>query len=483
MHGTTGESNSTKVINSLVKHISSQTYVKDSLFEEAAIYFATAEQEKQKIAHLEADIQAAIKDYTQAPASAKSSLKEELKLVQRKHKLEFSRQQALQAERREKVIHISSLLIKTAEGEDWDETQSNSAKVLGTLFLQSPRQGKKLGNLHQRLKPAYKAVLALRLLDKLLLDEKITYPYIISHYQAESRYSKKSKDLSQFQQEVCLPIVIAAIFQDIGLQHPDAQLLLRGEDGKQDEFRLLEKDTRIRLLKLNHKHTLDYLKLGIGVDQYVGNSKIERDLFEQNEQAKLKFIRTLIVDAIKPKLDLGNIIKIPHIYSSIIFSTKTNTDYGDTPKAGMVIAKAAENGSVNQIIADHFIQIVGHFPQGFGITYIPLDKNGKWLDRYEYAIVTHLNPKQPQLPICRGATRNLTFNSTGLLFSVSKESNLYFSIARKKLSTVPPERLKEILKQLCSNFEERKDLELIPKYWQAYDYFSYMKLQNLWKKT
>lgn len=483
MHGTIGESNSTKVINNLIKGIYSQTPVKDSLFEQAALYFVTAQQDKQKISILDANVQAAQKDYKQAPECAKSSLKEELKLVQRKFKLEFSRQQSIRIKRRNTVIQLCTTLIKAAEGNDWDETQSNSAKVLGTLFLLSPRAGKKLPELHQRLKPAYKAVLALRLLDKLILDVKITYPYIVTHYDPENRYSGKSEDLSLFQQQVCLPIVMTAIFQDIGLQHPDAQLLLKGDDGKQDQFRLLDKDTRIQLLKLNHKHTLDYLEFGIGADLYVGNSKTERDEFDQNEQTKLKFINTLVVDALKPKLDVGNIIKIPQIYSSIIFSTKLNADYSDTAKAGKVIAKAAEHGSVNEIIANHFIQIVGHFPQGFGITYIPVDENENGVDRYEYAIVTHLNPEHPQLPICRGATRNLTFNSTGQLFTVSKESNLYNSVTRKKLSTISPERLKEILEKLCSNFEERKNLDLIPQYWQPYDYFSYTKLQNLWKKT
>lgn len=483
MHGSIGESNSTKVINNLIKGIYSQTPVKDSLFEQAALYFSTAQHDKQKISSLDANVQAAQKDYKQAPEYAKSSLKEELKLAQRAFKLEFSRQQTIRIKRRNTIINLCSTLIHAAEGLDWDETQNNSGKVLGTLFLLSPRAGKKLSELHQKLKPAYKAVLALRLLDKLIIDAKITYPYIVTHYAPENRYSGKSTDLTTFQQQVCLPIVMTAIFQDIGLQHPDAQLLLKGDDGKQNPFRLLDKDTRIKLLKLNHKHTLDYLECGIGADLYVGNSKAERDEFDLNEQAKLKFINTLVVDALKPKLDIGNIIKIPQIYSSIIFSTKLNADYSDTAKAGKVIAKAAEYGSVSEAIANHFIQIVGHFPQGFGITYIPLDENENELDRYEYAIVTHLNPENPQLPICRGATRNLRFHSTGQIFTVPKELNLYYLVTRKKLSTISPERLKEILEKLCSNFEERKNLDLIPHFWQPYDYFSYSKLQNLWKKT
>ncbi|MGJ8679648.1 hypothetical protein, partial [Paraglaciecola sp.] len=450
MHGTIGESNSTKLINNLVKLIYSQTPVKDSLFEQAAVYFSTAEQNKRKVKSLASEVQAAEQQYIEAPDSAKSKLQGPLKVIQRKYKAELANQQSLRLARRDKVIQVCTDLIQTCEGEDWQEAQTNSAKVLGTLFLQSPRTGKKLPELHQRLKPAYKAVLALRLLDKLIIDAKITYPHIVKHYDENNRYSEKSAELTPFQKAVCLPIVITAIFQDVGIQHPDAQLLLKGEDGKSDEFRLLEKDTRISLLKLNHKHTLDYLEYGLGAEQYVGNSKAERVEFDKNEQTKLKFIRTLVVDAVKPKLDVGNIIKIPQIYSSIIFSTKENADYSDMSKAAKVITKAAEHGSVNSIMANHFVQIVGHFPQGFGVTYIPKDENKNWLDRYEYAIAIHLNPEDPHIPICRGATRNLTFQSTGQVFTVSKESNLHFNLARKKLSTVAPERLKEILEKLCS---------------------------------
>lgn len=482
MHGPIGESNATRMVNSLVNQIQSRTPVQDSLFEQASVYFLNAEQDKQKLAKLTLHLEDAKQDYARAPKVAKSSLKEELKLAQRKHSLELSRQQDLRIKRREQVIKLCTLLIKTAEGNDWDETQTASAKVLGTLFLQSPRSGKKLAEQHQKLKPAYKAVLALRLLDKLLLDNNVTLSYIAQRYTDDERYSKTPNSLNLFQQEVCVPIVMAAIFQDIGLQHPEAQQVLKGQDEQKDEFRLLEQETRMRLLKLNHKHTMDYIEYGLGTGEYIGNSKEERDIYNENEQAKLAFIKGLMIDALKPKREVGNIIKIPQIYSSIIFSTKPNASYKDMPKAAMVIDKAAEHGSVNKAIAAQFINMVGHFPQGFGMTYIPKDNDGAWLDRYEYAIVTGLNPPKPYLPVCRTATRNLKFTSAGQVFTLDKNSNLHFSAVRKKLANISPERLKDILEKLCSNFEERKHLDLIPDSWHAYDYFSYTKMQNLWKK-
>jgi hypothetical protein len=71
----------------------------------------------------------------------------------------------------------------------------------------------------------------------------------------------------------------------------------------------------------------------------------------------------------------------------------------------------------------------------------------------------------------------------GQTISVKKESNLYFSATKKKLEKINPARLEEILLKLVSNFEERKDLDLIPGYWNPYGFFCYKKLQNLCKKA
>jgi hypothetical protein len=219
------------------------------------------------------------------------------------------------------------------------------------------------------------------------------------------------------------------------------------------------------------------------MEQYIGNSKQERTDFVRNQEEKLRFTRTLLIDAIKPKLGVGDLIKIPQIYASVIFSSKQNHNYLDLPKAGLVITRAAEGGAISKVFAECLVSIVGHFPQGYGITYIPKDDDMKDMERYEYAIVTELNPADPYIPRCRVATRNLNFISSGHTNSVNMENNLYFSSAKKKLEKVNPARLEEILRKLASNFEERKKLDLIPSYWNPYGFFCYIKLQNLWNKA
>jgi hypothetical protein len=221
----------------------------------------------------------------------------------------------------------------------------------------------------------------------------------------------------------------------------------------------------------------------LGKEQYLGTSKEERVAFEHNQKERLNFTRTLLMDALKPKLGIGNLIKAPQIYASVIFSSKQNYNFLDLPKASLVIAKAAEGGAISKVAADSLLSIVGHFPQGYGITYIPQDADQQDMDRYEYAIVTELNPKNPYVPRCRIVTRSLTFISNGQTISVKTTNNLYFPAAKKKLEKINPARLEEILSKLVSNFEERRNLDLIPSYWNPYGFFSYKKLQNLWKKS
>jgi hypothetical protein len=66
---------------------------------------------------------------------------------------------------------------------------------------------------------------------------------------------------------------------------------------------------------------------------------------------------------------------------------------------------------------------------------------------------------------------------------LSKANNLYYPEGRKKLATVSEERLLEILERLVSNFEERKNMPLLPQYWLPNDYFSVSRNQNLWNKV
>jgi hypothetical protein len=483
MHGPMGESTYTKSANNLVRDIQNNTPTKDSLFEQAQLYFETSDKDKHTCFELQRRIKS-IEDSLQAADNKnKSIIKKNIEAAQLLLKNEQTRQQKIRTSRYKKVKTLCTLLLTLTEADNWQKTQVYSAKLLGTLQLLSPGESAKDAHQNQRFKPAYKGVIALRLLDKLLKEKKIDIQYINERYQKKLRYPELKSGLTLFQSDVAIPVLIAAIFQDVGLMHPKAQKILTGEDGTLDEFRVLDKEERLALLKINHEQTIDFITNGLGMEQYIGNSKQERTDFVRNQEEKLRFTRTLLIDAIKPKLGVGDLIKIPQIYASVIFSSKQNHNYLDLPKAGLVITRAAEGGAISKVFAECLVSIVGHFPQGYGITYIPKDDDMKDMERYEYAIVTELNPADPYIPRCRVATRNLTFISGGHTNSVNMENNLYFSSAKKKLEKVNPARLEEILRKLASNFEERKKLDLIPSYWNPYGFFCYIKLQNLWNKA
>ncbi|MGO4892560.1 hypothetical protein [Flavobacterium sp. W21_SRS_FM6] len=483
MHGEIAESSYTQEITNLVKRIVNRSSLQTSLYEQASHYFQHYQTNKENLEKLSLSVQASQTALAQGNFTNKQKLSTELEAAQALLLQEQQNQKQEKQKRYDSLFHTSESLVLLSEASDQQETLTNSAKLLGTLLLLSPHEGSKLAIQHQKLKPVYKAVLALRLLDKLLVDNHIATNYILQKQALGQRYSATGLQLSQFQHDVCIPIVIAALIQDIGLQHPQAQHILKGENGDLDEFRVLKNEERLSLLKINYQQTLDYLVHGIGLGNYNGNSKEEKSQFDTTEIHRQKFITILLNDSIKPKQVEGHLLKIPQIYASVIFSTKPDPSLANLPKATLVLEKAAEIKSISAQYTKSFIQMVGHFPQGFGVTYIPKDDDGHDLDRYEYAIVCALNPVNSFAPICRTATRHLTFNSAGKMLVVPVSNNLYFATTRKKFAKISPNRLNEILSQLCSNFEERKNLELIPSHWNPYTYFGYKKFQNLWKKA
>ena len=191
----------------------------------------------------------------------------------------------------------------------------------------------------------------------------------------------------------------------------------------------------------------------------------------------------LLKNAVKPEHGIGNLLKIPQIYTSVVLSTKSSFAYDTLPKVALVLEKGVEKGVYSKVAVDALICITGVFPQGFGVTYIPKDSDRQDLDRYEYAIVTGLYPADIRQPICRMVTRNLTYNVSAQGCVISVENNLYYAPARKKLEKISEERLLEILSKLVSNFEERKNMPLLPRCWHPDEYFSYVKNQNLWNKV
>lgn len=480
--GNVGRSNFTKAVKALLNRIYDDTVVADSLFEQAALWFNNFSEREQQRAEREQQVFLFKSRQAQANKGDQALIERHLHQAQNEQELFDQEQRQDKQNRYESLRQLCLDILTLSESDTFEETNIQTAKILGTIQLMSPTVGKNVAPSNQKSKHFYKALLSLRLLDRLLLDNNISHPYILKRYQASSAATAED-EYQPFRDDVQVPLLMAALLQDIGSYHPDAQRILKGPTGDSDEFRVLENDERTELLKISYRESLNFVLQALGLGAYQGNSKEQRDRFVQNEREKQAFLIFLLKNAIKPEHGVGNLLKIPQIYTSVVLSTKANYNYESLPKVGLVLEKGVEKGVYSPVAVSGLLQITGVFPQGFGITYIPKDSDRQDLDRYEYAIVTGLYPDDPRMPVCRMVTRNLTYNVSAQGCVVSVENNLYYPTARKKLERISEERLLEILSKLVSNFEERKSMALLPKCWHPEEYFSYTKNQNLWNKA
>jgi len=390
-----------------------------------------------------------------------------------------------QTERHSKLQMVCYEILELAEGDTIEESNRKSAQFLGTIQLVSPIEGSKVAANNQQCEALYKAILSLRLLDRLILNNEINDSHIthaLGEFEGKSFADFNVLERLRFNELVRIPVIMAALLQDIGLYHAKGQAVIYGENNEQDPYRTLEVEERKELLQISYKQTLAYISDGLGVPTYVGNSKEERDQFILDEQVKYQFLIKLIKSGFKAKQGVGNLLKVPQIYVSIILSTKKGYNYKLLPKVYQVLNKNAERGACSQKVVDALYQITGVFPQGYGVIYMPEDDQGQQGDCYEYAIVNRFYPELPEQPLCRMATRKLTFIGHGHNIVVKKRNNLYFPEMAKKVASLSKERLNEILELLSSNFEERQELDLLPRFWHANEFFSVKTNQKLWNK-
>ncbi|NQZ83024.1 MAG: hypothetical protein HRT52_18615 [Colwellia sp.] len=484
----TSDTNLTIQVKNLSNKIYGHSILKDSVLDRAIKYFHSLGYLYKERDKYSVELAALSKETENVSEEEITSHKKKIVQLERDLRAEID---DLDVERKEREKHLLILchdIIELCDGGLFEDNNRKSAQILATIQLLSPTEGKQIATANEQSKPLYKGILCLRLLDRLCLSDVILDSYIKERLEGipAEQYNDFStinpEAYQRFIDEVKVPLLMAALLQDIGNHHPDAQLLLKGEDGQQDPHRMLELEDRKALLQINYRETVRYLVEGIGARVYVGNSKPERELFNKAERAKLLFIKRLIKSSINPKQSIGNLLKVPQIYTSMIISTKPNYNYKLLPKVYQVLNQNAERGSCSQIVVDALHTLTGDFPLGYGVVYIPNDSDGRALDRYEYAIVNRLYPEKRQEPKCRIASRNLTFINHGQDIVITNDNNLNFAETGKKLASISKERLNEILELLASNYAERQKLDLLPRCWHPKDYFSIKDNQKLWNK-
>ena len=475
------DTNFTSQVKNLCSRIYGRSQLKDSMLERALAYYEHKPSVDLKIATLKQNIHK-ITAQIATDKSRQYIVRLERELRDYHDELTFERN-----DRHQHLYTLCEEIIGLCEGDSFDESNRKSAQLLGTIQLVTPTEGKKVAVINEQYKPLYKSVLCLRLLDRLCIDEHIIEPYIKAALGdiTAIKYTTFAEDNPEaykiFVETVKIPLVMASLLQDIGNNHPNSLTILLGADYKQDPFRTLPIEERKSLLQINYRETVKYLVDGIGASMYIGNSKADRDKYNIIEHKKLLFIKHLLKSSVNPKEGVGNLLKVPQIYSSIILSTKSSYNYKLLPKVFQVLNQNAERGACSKVVVESLAKIIGHFPQGYGVTYIPSEQD--IYDRYEYGIVSQLYPESPEHPICRTATRNLTFISHGQDIVIKKTKNLYFNETAKSFSTISKERLNEILELLVSNYHERKQLDLLPRCWHPNEFFALKINQKLWNKA
>lgn len=479
-----GESLYTRSIKDLIKRIHDATPVRDSVYEMASDYYKNLPEQKAEIARIEAKIQNAqdtLSKTTRKPVIA--DLEDQIKGWKIELKNFHTEIDDQRIKRRNKLVQVCMDILDLLDGANFLEENNRAAKLLGTIFMIHPDEGRRRLTLNGRAKHLYKACLSLRLLDRLLSADLIKDPFIKNRADILKQSQNGNVEMAQatYRDDIKIPLIMACLLQDIGRMHPDAQRILHGPDRNMNEFRTLSLEERTQLLQITSIQTMLFVRDGIGLGRYVGNSREERDQFVRLEQLRLSFILRVIKSSITGEGDIGDLIKIPQIYSSVVLSTKENNQLHQTPLAMMILKRGAESGRFSKAGVAALLSIVGIFPQGFGIAYIPADASDG--DRYEYAVVNGLYPPKFDEPLCRRVTRNLQYYPNGNNVNISRKYNLYFPEARHKLEKMSRERLLEILEKLCFDFEERKNQDLIPRCWHPYHYFSDERHQNLWGRT
>ena len=487
---TPSDSAFTQSVNALVTKINDATQAKESLFEQAEIYFQSSQSQARTITQLTQDVEEKRRTIDSALNEIqKNQFREFHNKAQKALNDERSKQSRLRYARLASLNQICTEIIQLCEGTSWQETQQKSARVLATLLLTCPTEGKMVAQTHQRCKPFYKAVLSLRLLDQMLRNEQVENPYVVSRFNEASRFSKPAKapqNLNLFQKDVAIPLISASMLQDIGMQHPEIQRLLKGSDGSQDPYRVLEKEVRIPLLIMNHEQTIDYANNGLGEGQYSEENddsaqfKERKERFDKSETNRARLLLSMLNGAIKPKEAVGSALKAAQIYTSIVLSTKPNFNFADLPKATKVVLHSAQKGALTLTSAQSLQQVVGNFPMGFGVVFCHEKISDKAEKNYAYALVNMLNPPKANDPHCRIINSLSPEYPAGKQTVIPQQQNLYFEDAFNQFSALPEKHLDTLAQNIAEKLAQPRGKDTLPNHWSAYAYFHFKKQQNFW---
>ncbi|MER2492528.1 hypothetical protein [Catenovulum sediminis] len=313
------------------------------------------------------------------------------------------------------------------------------SQFLGTIALSAPSPDDKVRHIqNEKNKPIFITALTIAFFEALRRQNKISHPYVkvkLHEIFADGDHAKyslmaDSQTESQtmpagikmhYREEILKPLAKASLLQSIGVHSPEVDTIL----GK-DKYRVLENETRNELVKVQREKSIDYIKLGIGIVHQRFDTKEQRDKYLKFESKILSFILYIENSLSNSNDSLGDALRIPMVYTSIILSTKPEFDYQQIYQAYDILQNGAHAQAYRSDYVAIFLQMVGRFPLGSGIYFVQHETG-----EIERAIVSSLYPSNVDEPICKQVTRRqLQFISQAEII-VSQESNLFFAKSRE----------------------------------------------------
>ena len=325
-------------------------------------------------------------------------------------------------ERRAKLENISTSIVDNMIKE------KDANKFLTTIILKAP-----LENDHTRCpnnektKPLFIAGMAAKFLMQLCELEKVDEPFImdrmpnwIDSVEHPNQKELEPEMLKEFKASVLQPVVQAALIHNIGSYSMDAHRIYRG-----NRYRVLDEPTRKSLVRIIYDNTLNYLKYGLGEPESLKGKLKGKN--PELEQEKFELLKSLLENFSKAQHPLGNVIRIPMIYSSFMLSTKLKHDYLLLYKAYDILTSGIEKKVIYPDYASVFQAMVGKYPLGSGLFFISKETHVP-----ERAVVIGLNPSQPKAAIVKQLTRRQLQFDDHTQVEVSPEYNIANEVARRK---------------------------------------------------
>lgn len=310
--------------------------------------------------------------------------------------------------------------------------ERDASQFIATMVLRAPLPAdSNRCSTNEKTKPLYIAALTISLLKQLTSQQLIDNDYITQRVPPlvpsdthPDQLEYPADLLNDYINDVITPIIIAVLIHNIGSYSVEAERIYKG-----NRYRMLDEDARKSLITIIHSNTNNYLHYGFGKPQQNTKDKSKFDL----EMERFELTESIINNYSKSQSPIGNLLRIPMIYSSFMLSTKPQHDFKLSYKAYDILKSGIDKSVVYPPFGQIFVNMVGQYPLGCGIFFISKETGVP-----ERAVVSSLNPPKPTTAIVKQLTRRQVKFDDHTQVAASEEYIVSNEIARTKSDFAEP---------------------------------------------